>query len=325
MSGQNVLISETGEVISTRMARHIIQLALEGCTEQCIPCHFKEVWHREIDQQSVFAFLEQDIEVTDRPGTHGETLLADGRTMVPNGIVSEMFRLAELAGSEFIAIYLTLRYPALQRTFTEAMVDMVLMEMDELWITEADGNATLDPLAPRRHEPSGHRIGSLPTIPVTPRNGGRPRSSHRNPPPAYSPGRPEWHHQQVLAPLALLERPRLPPTAYPDPPSYVAQDPPLWADEFMDSSNGAIISASEFLATLEYSLQPLDYTYSAVHISLRYGPTDSDEDSDFDSSSSLFLDSDDHTTDGGRPGSIASPDSFANYRARQREARRRRL
>jgi hypothetical protein len=257
MSELNVLISATGEIISRRMARHIIQLALGGCTEQCIPCHFLEVWHRELDQESVSAFLERETEVTDRPVPHGETVLADGRTMVPNGIVSEMVRLAELAESEFIAIYLTLRYPALQSTFTEQMVDTVLMDLDELWMTGPDGNPTFNPLASRRHDPSGHRIGSLPTTPVTPRNSGRPRTSHRTPPPTYSPGRPEVHPRQVLAPIALLERQRSPPPAYPIPPSYAEQDPTVSAEELVQPSNDAIISANEFLENLDYVLQPL--------------------------------------------------------------------
>jgi hypothetical protein len=257
MSELNILISSTGEIISRRMARHIDQLVLEGCTEECIPCHFLEVWHRELDQESVLAFLEGETEATDQPVPHGETVLADGITMVPNGFVSEILRLAELAESEFIAIYLTLRYPALQNTFTEQMVDAVLMDLDELWIIDPDGNPTLNLLASRRYDPSGHRIGSLPTTPVTPRNGGRPRTSHRTPPPTYSPGRPGVHPRQVLAPMALLERQRSPPPAYPIPPSYVQQDSTVSAEELTHPSNDAIISANEFLANLDYILQPL--------------------------------------------------------------------
>jgi hypothetical protein len=247
MTEQNILITTTGEVISRRMARHIFQLALGGCTEECIPCHFREVWQREIDLESVSAFLERDTEVTDLPVPNGETLLADGRTMVPNGIVSEIVRLAWIAEAEFIAIHLTLKYPALQSTFTETTVETVLMDMDELWTADNDGNLVL---AVRCHDPSGHRIGSLPTTPVTPRNGGRPRTSHRTPPPIYSPFRPEGHPRQVLAPIALLERQR-------SPPPFVERDLTAAPEEFVHPLNDAINSTNEFLANLEYVLEPL--------------------------------------------------------------------
>ena len=239
------------------MARHIAELAFRGCTEQCIPCHFREVWHRELDQESVSAFLEQDTEYTVRPVLHGETLLSDSWTLMPNGIFSEMTRLASVAGSEFIAIYLTIRYPALRWNFTEELVDRVLADVSERWITDLDGNPALDPSLTRRYEPSGHRIGSLPTTPVTPRNSGRPRSSHRTPPPIYSPGRSEGHPRQVIAPIALLERTRPSPPPYPSPPSYAEQNSTLHGDEFPDSSNDAMIDTQEFLANLDYILQPL--------------------------------------------------------------------
>jgi hypothetical protein len=260
MAEHNILIIATGEIISTRMAKYIIQLALGGCTEECIPCHFREVWQREIDPESVSAFLERDTEVTDLAVPNGETLLADGRTMVPNGIVSEIARLARIAEVEFIAIYLTMRYQALQCTFTDAMVEGVLMDMDELWTTDGDGNPIL---AAQRHEPSGHGIGSLPTTPVTPRNGGRPRTSHRTPPPIYSPFRPEGHPRRVLAPIALLERQR-------SPPAYVERDQPTPPEEFVHSLNDAIISADEFLANLDYVLEPLGA--HAAPASARHGP-----------------------------------------------------
>lgn len=87
---------------------------------------------------------------------------------------------------------------------------------DRMWTTDRFGH----PIDNSRmhYEPSGHRIGSLPTTPVTPRNNGRPRSSHRTPPPQYSPARAN-HPARVLAPLALLERQQLPP-------SYVDGRPP---------------------------------------------------------------------------------------------------
>src|SRR2546423_7938961 len=104
MAERNIFIIPTGEVISTRMFKHIIQLASRGCTEDCVPCHFREVWQREIDPESVSGVLEREIQVTDLPVRNGETLLADGRTIMPNGIVSEIGRLASTAGNEFIAI-----------------------------------------------------------------------------------------------------------------------------------------------------------------------------------------------------------------------------
>ena len=241
-----------------RMGRHITQLARTGCTEQCIPCHFREVWHRELDQGSVSAFLDDDTVLTDRPVPHGETLLADGRTMMPNGIIAEISRLSLIAESEFIAVYLTIRFPALECDFTKDIVERVLIDLDELWTTDPDGNPTINASAIGGYQPSGHRIGSLPTTPVTPRNDGRPRSSHRTPPPIYSPSRPDGHPQQVLAPIALLERPRSPPPPpYSPAPSYTEQDSTLRTDELLDRPNDAIISSSEFLANLEYVLQPL--------------------------------------------------------------------
>ena len=247
MSDMNILVEQTGEVISLRMSRHITELALRGCTEECIPCHFREVWNREIDQDSVLAVLEQDTEYTDQPVTHGERLLADGWTAVPNGIVSEMIRLTSIAKTDSIAVYLTMRYPALPARFTEELVERVLNDVAEQLVTGPDGNTILDPSLTRRWEPSGHRIGSLPTTPLTPRNDGRPRSSHQMPPPTYSPCRPEGHPRQVLAPLELLERP----PSYRNPPSYVGQFPPLDDADDNDPDDDSDDGIEDFLASLD--------------------------------------------------------------------------
>ena len=252
--------------------------ALDGCTEHCIPCHFLQTFHREIDTDSVHAVLEDDTLSTQRSVPHGETLIAlsyptgqrdeEGREIRnfhsswhPDGALSEIANLALTEESYFIAKLLNRRYFHTGITYTASEIDQILFQRDEMWTTDVNGDPMLIPNNGRCPTPSGHHIGSLPTTPVTARNNGRPRTSHRLPPPIYSPPR-ERHPGRILVPLALVERQSL--RQQTPPPPYVSllrqaqsfsQMPPRYTPPIV--TNGSEAAANDFLDLLSDDFLPI--------------------------------------------------------------------
>lgn len=237
-------------------------LALDGCTTPCIPCHFREVWHREIDMESIQAVLEDDMMETQLPVPNGETMREITREIcnppyrqsvmvwVPDGIMAKISAFAFNTDSNFIARYLDYRYAGSTGiTWSVSTINELLCQIDDQWTTDAGGNPVANPHV------SGHHIGSLPTTPVTPRNNGRPRSSHRIPPPMYSPARPN-DPRAVLAPLALLEAQSHPLRQQTPPPSYasLARPPPPSYDVEADANN--LLDSLEELLPPAMHVQP---------------------------------------------------------------------
>lgn len=62
----------SGEVLSVGMAARILYLLLHKHTVDCIPCHFKEEFNREIDEETVLAILYQEFDLTDESLPNGE-------------------------------------------------------------------------------------------------------------------------------------------------------------------------------------------------------------------------------------------------------------
>ncbi len=135
MPETSLLLRTTGAIISLRMATYMCRRALDGSTVHCIPYNFLQIFHREIDMDSVHAVLEGNALHTQRSVPHGETQVEvrfaigeydeDGQeinerhwTWHPDGALSDIAFLAATEESDFIARYLNLKYSHTKITYT---------------------------------------------------------------------------------------------------------------------------------------------------------------------------------------------------------------
>ena len=147
-----------------------------------------------------------------------------------------------------IAMYIEEAHQALGWGVEEWHIQRILDSIDGMDFTGPNGN----PVAPSAYfalqDRNGHRIGSLPTTPVSARFG-RPRSSHAVPPPIYS-AVPSG--AQIEMPLSMLER-----QAWSPPPSYMrATDTPR-QDETSGSENPHS-EANHLLEAADQNFNPSD-------------------------------------------------------------------
>ena len=262
MAEQNYLIRPTGEVISRMMANQICRAQLQGCTSACIPCHFDEIFHREISEESIAALLDGDFQRTDEIVRSGHTFVIE--RWLPTGMVNEIMRLAQDNYPGFIAEYLKLKYTTAPFCLSAEEVASIVMQQEHP-LTAADTGPR-----PSRREHSGARMGELDTTSVP---SDRPGTLHRSPPPVYLRETPGGRSTGIQAPLSLLQRETLADLLLDLPPYYseepdveqlqrnssVQRTPPLLHSHLQltdHRTDDLIDHADNFLDRIEESMRP---------------------------------------------------------------------
>ena len=178
--GTNLLLP-SGAVLSTDMVAMLLyRRDRNHCTARCLPCHFHEIFHRELAEEDCQAVLEGDMESTDQDPQNGITEVMGAA--VPTGIFYEVISCLRnnhtiLQIKELISIrFATILDPDLIASIGEVHEDRALSHFNR----------------GRRHELSterprhvGHRLNSLSLTPVTAREGTPRTSFMTTPPPLY--------------------------------------------------------------------------------------------------------------------------------------------
>ena len=187
----NVVIDNTNEVISLEQTSFLIdRQKSEGCTSECLSCHFRERYLRHLDPDNIESVLANEFQVTDLPIQGGEMIVGwvdEVPVIIPDAIYWDVLQLHELE-NEQIRKYIkrSWKFPVPGRH-----IRMVFSHYEDGLDRDEDGCPIYpDEIEPPAHD--GNDIEALPTTPVTARLG-RPRTSFSMTPPQYSP-RPclEW-------------------------------------------------------------------------------------------------------------------------------------
>lgn len=221
----NLRITGTHEILSVEQAKYLFQLKEQGCTSECIQCHFRQRYLREVDSDDIEAFLADSLQAIEGSwAVQGEIVPAwddSFPVVVPSGIYWDVLKLhKEEVSTVRVAIKLAHDWD---------LSDRERVAIEGHYEDTLPMNTEGVPIYPPTIEPEEHpgrTIENLPTTPLTPRLG-RPRSSFSIPPPAYE-GRPTFNGVQFRHPHEVVATGgHVAPFMHdpPEPPSYIDAGP----------------------------------------------------------------------------------------------------
>ena len=248
----NLVIDDTHVIISLEQASFLIdRQKSEGCASECLSCHFRERYLRDLDPDNIESVLANEFQVTDSPIHGGEMIVGwvDGvPVIIPDAIFWDVLQLHELE-NEQIRKYMkrSWKFP-----ISGPQIRMIFSHYEDGLDTDEDGVPIYpDEIEPPAHD--GNQIETLPTTPVTARLG-RPRTSFSMVPPEYSP-RPCWNGVELTHPREVITHggqvaPFYHTAAAPEPPTYTScgpfEQPPEYELQHLPSTvdSSATVSAS---------------------------------------------------------------------------------
>lgn len=190
----------SGSILTYQMVSWIQCKSEQGCTPACMPCHFYEMWNRELAQEDFRDVLMGLVHATDHLPQGGIMIVRSEGFWLPAGIYYEVLRLA--GTGRFLEVE-TIKHIILDRfevTLDDEDLHWIFSVYQERSLTAHNsGTRSLGPGERPKH--SGRHIDDLPVVPVTAREGGH-RTSFATPPPLYSPDRPGGHPERADDPMA---------------------------------------------------------------------------------------------------------------------------
>ena len=178
--GMNLLLP-SGAVLSTDMVAMLLHRRdHNNCTARCLPCHFHEMFHRELAEEDCYAVLEGDMEPTDQYPQNGITDVMGAA--VPTGIFYEVTSYVRGGFTNLqIKEFINIRFATI---LDQALIASIAQTYEDRALSRFIAGRGYD-LSTERPPHVGRRIDSLPSTPVTAREGNPRTSFITTPPPLY--------------------------------------------------------------------------------------------------------------------------------------------